>query len=85
MVKNTKRAERRHHYARLKHKRQALHYYGSYLEGLDKVRLGVAVDTPCDCSCPMCGNPRRHFGELTMAERRQQASYQDQMSDLENN
>ena len=20
------------------------------------------------CSCPMCGNPRRHFGEKTMQE-----------------
>ena len=22
------------------------------------------------CSCPMCGNPRRHFGERTIQERR---------------
>ena len=21
------------------------------------------------CSCPMCGNPRRHFGERTLQER----------------
>ncbi len=23
------------------------------------------------CSCTLCGNPRRHFGELTIQERRQ--------------
>ena len=23
------------------------------------------------CSCPMCGNPRRYFGELTRQERRE--------------
>ena len=22
------------------------------------------------CSCPMCGNPRRHFGQKTVQERR---------------
>jgi hypothetical protein len=24
----------------------------------------------CPCSCSACGNPRRHFGERTMQERR---------------
>jgi len=23
------------------------------------------------CSCPACGNPRRHFGESTLAEKRE--------------
>lgn len=22
------------------------------------------------CSCPMCGNPRRHFSEITLQEKR---------------
>lgn len=35
-----------------------------------KKRLGSAVKTPCPCSCPLCGNPRRHFGEVTLQERR---------------
>ena len=27
------------------------------------------IDTPKPCSCPTCGNPRRHFGEVTRQER----------------
>jgi hypothetical protein len=26
------------------------------------------------CSCSMCGNPRRHWGQLTVQERRQKAA-----------
>ena len=30
------------------------------------------------CSCPMCGNPRRHFGERTLQERRADLSEREQ-------
>jgi len=30
------------------------------------------------CSCYMCGNPRKHFGDKTMAERRAQDSAMSQ-------
>ena len=33
-------------------------------------QIGHHWETPRPCSCPMCGNPRRHFGELTVQERR---------------
>lgn len=53
------KAFRRHHMHRLKKKRVA--WYGDVRN----------YHTPKMCSCPMCGNPRRHFGELTRQERRQ--------------
>ena len=34
-----------------------------------KDEIGVAKKTACRCSCPMCGNPRRHFGEITRQEK----------------
>ena len=34
------------------------------------------------CSCAGCGNPRRHFGEVTMAEMRASASEKAQIGDL---
>lgn len=27
------------------------------------------IKTRVPCSCPMCGNPRRHFGQVTRQER----------------
>lgn len=62
-----KRSIRRHHQERLRKKRQV--YYDGYAKD-DKRELGILVDTPTVCSCWMCGNPRRYFGELTIQERR---------------
>lgn len=36
----------------------------------DPGRVGCLARTPAPCSCFACGNPRRHFGELLMSERR---------------
>jgi hypothetical protein len=52
------RAVRRAHRARLK---KARRYY--FARVLDVHELGKVVDTPKPCSCFMCGNPRRYFGE----------------------
>lgn len=52
------RAYRRHHMRRLKKKRLA--WNGDIRQ----------YRTPCMCSCYMCGNPRKHFGELTIQERK---------------
>lgn len=60
-------AIRRHHHARLKHKR-AGHFGGNASESRRKLGMVVATATPC--SCPMCGNPRKYWGERTMQERR---------------
>lgn len=35
-------------------------HWGRVLEG---AVLGKVVNTPTPCSCFMCGNPRRYFGE----------------------
>lgn len=53
------KAERRHHTVRLKAKR------GKY-----SGKGHVMFETPAACSCWMCGNPRKFFGERTVQERR---------------
>ena len=61
----SKRAMRRHHYQRLKKKRNK--YYGGVS---DKREIGLFANTPKICSDICCGNPRRHFGEITIQERK---------------
>ena len=65
------RAIRRHHRYRLWCNRRFL--WGRDLSGSDENPLlrGKAIDTPTPCSCWMCGNPRRYFGEKTLQELRQ--------------
>ncbi len=66
------RALRRHHLARIKHKRQ--NYSGGYIKSLPPAeqarRLGVIAHTAALCSCWMCGNPRRYGDGPTIQERR---------------
>ena len=50
---------------RLKKKRSK--YYGGWA-GESGRTLGLTYRTPKLCSCPMCGNPRKHFGLLTKQE-----------------
>ena len=59
------RALRRHHYRRLKRKR--CHYYSGYGRHRDDVQ-GMLANTATLCSCSMCGNPRKYFGEKTRQE-----------------
>ena len=40
------------------------------------------VATRVPCSCPMCGNPRRHFGERTIQERRADEAFALAMEEL---
>lgn len=58
------RAYRRAQIARLKAKRRG--YHGG---ARDARELGRWVGAAAVCSCWMCGNPRRHFGERTIQER----------------
>lgn len=85
MYKNTKRAERRHHYKRLKKRRQDLHYWGrgwEYSSQWTDRSLGGAVNTPCICStCTGCMNPRK-AGEKTLAEKRNDDYFDEQLQDL---
>ena len=59
------RAQRRHHYRRLKQKRR--HYYSGYGRHRNDVQ-GRLANTATLCSCWMCGNPRKHFGKKTRQE-----------------
>lgn len=62
-------AIRRHHAKRMKDKfrvRQAIHK----LWGDSNKAAGTYANHGCSCSCVMCGNPRRYFGELTIQERK---------------
>ena len=40
-------------------------------ENPDALDVNCLASVRGKCSCPMCGNPRRHFGELTIQERKQ--------------
>jgi hypothetical protein len=55
-----KRAIRRHHLRRMKAKARKVYPWCSVPQ---KHANHLAV-----CSCPGCGNPRRHFGERTRRE-----------------
>lgn len=64
------RSIRRGHVARLKDKRKR--YWNNWFwkegkEGADK-SLGRLIHTPALCSCPSCGNPRKHFHQRTIHE-----------------
>lgn len=65
-MKNVKRALRRHHAARLKANRRF--HWGMDLRHEPR-RLGIALHTPCTCSCWMCGNPRRYWQGDTLQAR----------------
>ncbi len=69
MAKSLKRALRRHHYRRLKRKRERFRRDVSSAP-TGPHDLGMAVATPKGCSCWMCGNPRRYFREKTLQERK---------------
>jgi len=45
-------------------------------------QVGILATTRAPCSCYACGNPRRHFGELSMGERRAIDLFQAQLCDL---
>ena len=68
--KNMSRALRRHHYARLKVVRKNYYGYGrsAYNDKASPRQLGMAVATAQNCSCPMCGNPRKWRGEQSLHE-----------------
>ena len=68
--KDTTRALRRHHVARLKNSRA--HYWGrsGTAEPLSPRQRGLVATTPAVCSGLCCGNPRFWLGERSMQERR---------------
>lgn len=69
-ITGSKRAERRHHRDRMKAKARRI---ASQSAHLDPDNFSKLHDHLAYCSCHMCGNPRKHWNELTMQERRQEA------------
>lgn len=57
-------SENRHQAQRIKAKRKADHYTSPRA-----ARSPKAYKTPTPCSCWMCGNPRKWFGDVTVQER----------------
>jgi hypothetical protein len=66
------RAIRRHHAKRIKDRvrRMIKDTWGDlYQTTVDDPRhVGMVAHTPKTCSCPCCGNPRKHFGLKTRQE-----------------
>lgn len=79
-MKSRKRAIRRHHNKRLKSKRCLYHCFGDD-KPLEGAALGLALNNPARCSCPVCGNPRRHFGELTIQEKKRRINIEQELVD----
>lgn len=40
------------------------------------------INTHTPCSCPMCGNPRKHFGLLTLPEIKHRLSTAEQFDEI---
>lgn len=68
-----RRAIRRHHANRLKRKRSKYHNIG---DEPSKKGIGKCYQTPCLCSCWMCGNQRRVYG-AGIKELRDRLKYTD--------
>jgi len=74
-------AIRRHHMERIKQKvRKMLRWRLPEREVIDK-QVGILTNTRCPCSRECCGNPRRHFEELTRQEIR--ANEENEEEDFE--
>ena len=69
------RALRRHHEGRAK--RCVRDYYGGYARA-DARATGKLAHTRRLCSCWLCGNPRRCFGETTLQECRAECAPRDE-------
>ncbi|MEM9547036.1 MAG: hypothetical protein AAGA77_13730 [Bacteroidota bacterium] len=78
------RALRRHHRERLKMKRSnynTLSVYNDYGEKVDAKTFSF-FETPCKCSCFMCGNPRKYWNEKTLQEIKSEEHYKFEISHL---
>lgn len=67
-MRSRERARRREQYARFKKRRGDAH----------------RATTRTPCSCWMCGNPRKHFGERTRQEAIANISFAEQLDNLTN-
>lgn len=74
-MKDTKRALRRHHRARMIHHAMRSYVIGAFDDegwAERRTRATYWADNLAKCSCYLCGNPRKFEGRLTVQERRQE-------------
>lgn len=50
---------------------------------LDEAVVGIIAHSPHNCSCHMCGNPRKWFNEKTMQEKRMDDYYRAVDDDID--
>ena len=83
----SKRAERRHHYHRLKEKRKKYWLYTGWIDWEDTdTRLGRLTETPKPCSCYMCMNQRHndwlpHKERITRQELKSEIDFEEQLEE----
>lgn len=80
------RAQRRHYSAQSK-KRAVRRLHACHPEArrtLCAVQVGLEAKTPTRCSCWMCGNPRKHYGNgiRSLQEKKADASFVAALNDL---
>ena len=68
VVKNRKRSVRRHHKQRMKDEIKDKYLNNWQYKDVDERTLGIESDTQKRCSCWMCGNPRKYFGDIDRNE-----------------
>lgn len=84
MENHSKRAVRRHHRDRLIAKRKKVIWWAEHTPH------GMLANTPCRCSCWMCGNPRKYYkaqwiGRRTIQERKHyQESINERAEEINN-
>ncbi len=49
---------------------------------LNASSIGQLACTPHNCSCHMCGNPRKHWKSKTMQEKRMDECYKDMVDEV---
>jgi len=78
-MKYSRRSLRRHHRARIRKRVKWImrEMWGYQADDMSPRFLGRYTTTRTPCSCRMCGNPRRYFGERTFHEVRHSSNDDD--------
>lgn len=80
-----KRALRRHHKERMKRKADRIFNtinYSGFIGEMDKEMLSRLADNLKPCSCYVCGNPRKWWGEVTFQELKEEERWRQQLDYL---
>lgn len=87
-MKKKKRALRRHHSRRMEQRARNKFRYSSHFYWDNEERFEHFVRTHANnmqiCSCPSCGNPRKHFSQLTIQEKKHELSIKEQINEYFN-